>query len=167
MELWAVEPDPASARAAAAGFDRVLVGNFPNDRIPQGRFDVILCADVLEHMACPEEALRAALRAVTQDGVMIASIPNVRHWRAVVWPLLWHGTWTYGDRGILDRTHLRFFTRRSARELLGANGWLVQSVRPVNMIRRERLLSRLSARLMDDFLAPQFVFVARPARAGS
>jgi SAM-dependent methyltransferase len=165
MELWAVEPDPAAARAAADGFDHVLVGKFPHERTPASRFDVILCADVLEHMARPETALRAALRALAEDGIMVASIPNVRHWRAVLWPLLWHGTWTYRERGVLDRTHLRFFTRRSARDFLAANGWSVQSERYINMIRRERLLSRLSAHLLDDFLAPQFVFVARPAQA--
>ena len=51
MELWAVEPDPASARAAESAFDHVLVGNFPNSGIPGAQFDVVLCADVLEHMA--------------------------------------------------------------------------------------------------------------------
>jgi SAM-dependent methyltransferase len=163
MELWAVEPDQASARAAEDGFDRVLVGQFPDERIPRRRFDVILCADVLEHMASPEAALEAALEAVAPGGVMVASIPNVRHWRAVVWPLLRHGTWTYSERGILDRTHLRFFTRRSACDFFAGNGWSVESVHGINLIRRERLLSRLTAHVIDDFLAPQYVVIARPA----
>jgi SAM-dependent methyltransferase len=165
MELWAVEPDPASARAAEDGFDHVLVGKFPDDRLPQGRFDVVLCADVLEHMVSPETALCAAAGSLAQGGVMVASIPNVRHWRAVLWPLLRHGTWTYSERGILDRTHLRFFTRRSACDFFAANGWSVDSVSAINMIRRERLLSRLTGHLLDDFLVPQYVIVARPAPA--
>jgi SAM-dependent methyltransferase len=163
MELWAVEPDQASALAARDGFDHVLVGHFPDARLPRGRFDVILCADVLEHMTSPETALDAARGAVTPAGVMVASIPNVRHWRAVLWPLLRHGTWTYCERGILDRTHLRFFTRRSACELFTGRGWAVESVTSINMIRRERLLSRLSAHVLDDFLTPQYVVIARPA----
>jgi SAM-dependent methyltransferase len=165
MELWAVEPDQASAQAARDGFDHVLVGRFPDARLPRSRFDVIVCADVLEHMASPETALEAALSTVTPAGVMVASIPNVRHWRAVLWPLLRHGTWTYSERGILDRTHLRFFTRRSACDLFTGHGWAVESVTSINMIRRERLLSRLSARLLDDFLTPQYVVIARPAPA--
>jgi SAM-dependent methyltransferase len=165
MELWAVEPDLASANAARAGFDHVVVGEFPDDRLPHGKFDVIVCADVLEHMARPERALRAALNAVTADGLMVASIPNVRHWRTVVWPLLRHGTWTYSDFGILDRTHLRFFTRRSACDFFASNGWLVESVTGINMIRRERLVSRLTARILDEFLVPQHVIVARPLPA--
>jgi 2-polyprenyl-3-methyl-5-hydroxy-6-metoxy-1,4-benzoquinol methylase len=162
MELWAVEPDPAAARAAADGFDEVLVGTFPETLVPPGKFDVVVCADVLEHMVSPESALDAAAGTLAGGGVMVASIPNVRHWRAVLWPLLRHGTWTYSERGILDRTHLRFFTRRSACAFFAANGWRVESVHGINMIRRERLVSRLTARLLDDFLVPQYVIVARP-----
>jgi 2-polyprenyl-3-methyl-5-hydroxy-6-metoxy-1,4-benzoquinol methylase len=163
MELWAVEPDPASAHAAEDGFDHVVVGEFPDHRLPDGRFDVVMCADVLEHMPEPETALRAAAKAIRPDGVMVASIPNVRHWRAVVWPLLRHGTWTYTERGILDRTHLRFFTRRSMHDFFTDNGWSVQSVTGINMIRREKLLSAASFRLLDDFLLPQYVVVAKPS----
>jgi 2-polyprenyl-3-methyl-5-hydroxy-6-metoxy-1,4-benzoquinol methylase len=166
MELWAIEPDPDSAQAAADAFDHVLVGKFPDERLPSGRFDLVLCADVLEHMAEPENALHAAAKAATRDGIMVASIPNVRHWRTVVWPLLRHGTWTYTERGILDRTHLRFFTRRSMRDFFTGNGWSVESVTGINMIRRERLLSAVSAHLIDDFLWRQYVVVARPSRTG-
>jgi 2-polyprenyl-3-methyl-5-hydroxy-6-metoxy-1,4-benzoquinol methylase len=163
MELWAVESDPASARAAENGFDHVIVGAFPDVALPDGRFDVVLCADVLEHMAEPEVALRAAVQALGKDGIVVASIPNVRHWRAVLWPLLRHGTWTYTERGVLDRTHLRFFTRRSMRGFFLDNGWSVESVTGINMIRREKLLSAVTARLFDDFLFPQYVVVARPS----
>jgi 2-polyprenyl-3-methyl-5-hydroxy-6-metoxy-1,4-benzoquinol methylase len=162
MELWAVEPDPASARAARSAFDHVVVGEFPHERLPGGRFDVVMCADVLEHMADPAAALHAAGSAMAEGGVMVASIPNVRHWRSVVWPLLRRGTWTYTDRGVLDRTHLRFFTRRSIRDLFASSGWFVESVTGINMIRREKLLSVATGRALDDFLLPQYVVVARP-----
>jgi 2-polyprenyl-3-methyl-5-hydroxy-6-metoxy-1,4-benzoquinol methylase len=163
MELWAVEPDPAAARAAEDGFDHVIVGEFPHVALPDGRFDVVLCADVLEHMAEPEVALCAATRALAHGGAMVASIPNVRHWRAVMWPLLRHGTWTYTERGVLDRTHLRFFTRRSMRGFFLDNGWSVESVTGINMIWREKLLATVTAHLLDDFLFPQYVVVARPS----
>lgn len=162
MELWAVEPDPVAASAAEDGFDRVLVGAFPHHLVPQGKFDVVVCADVLEHMAEPEVGLRAAATAMRPQGVMVASMPNVRHWRTVVWPLLRRGTWTYTERGVLDRTHLRFFTRRSMLDLFADCGWGVESVTGINMIRRERLMSILSVHLFDDFLFPQYVVVARP-----
>jgi 2-polyprenyl-3-methyl-5-hydroxy-6-metoxy-1,4-benzoquinol methylase len=166
LELWGVEPDPVSARAAADGFDRVVAGPFPSDELPAGHFDVVVCADVLEHMAEPADALHAAAKALAPGGIMVASIPNVRHWRAVG-PLLSAGAWTYTERGVLDRTHLRFFTRRSMREFFVSNGWQVQVLAGINMIRRERLLSLLSARLLDDFLFPQYAVVAWPAPGGS
>jgi 2-polyprenyl-3-methyl-5-hydroxy-6-metoxy-1,4-benzoquinol methylase len=168
MDLWAIEPDPASAaRAAEGGFDHVIVGSFPDGRLPPKAFDVIVCADVLEHMADPEVAVRAALGLIRPDGIMVASLPNVRNWRAVVWPLLSRGAWRYTERGILDRTHLRFFTRRSACELFADSGWSVERVRAINMVRRERWISRLSGGFLDEFLAPQYVLVARPSPTAS
>jgi len=165
MELWGVEPDPVSARAADDAFDSVIVGEFPNESIPSSKFDVILCADVLEHMAEPERALRAAAGAMAAGGIMVASIPNVRNWRAVLWPLLRHGKWTYTDLGILDRTHLRFFTSRSMREFYAANHWSVESMTGINMHLREKLISTASFHSTDDFLFPQYVVVARPNAA--
>lgn len=164
MELWAVEPDPASARAAENGFDHVIAGEFPNDLLPSGRFDVVMFADVLEHMVEPEIALRAAVKALSKGGIVVASIPNVRHWRAVVWPLLRHGTWTYTNDGVLDRTHLRFFTCRSMCDLFANSGWSVESVTGINMTRRGKQLSTVSAHLLSDFLYKQYVVVAQPPR---
>jgi len=163
MELWAVEPDPVSAQAAESAFDRVIVGNFPDSRIPDARFDVVLCADVLEHMVEPEKALLAAASALRAGGIMIASIPNVRHWRYVVWPLIRNGAWTYTELGILDRTHLRFFTRRSIHDFFSANSWIVESMTGMKLHgRSDRLISAVSARRLDDFLFPQYIVVARP-----
>lgn len=162
MELWAIEPDIASARAAEEGFDRVVVGEFPSDQVSDQKFDVILCADVLEHMPQPEKALRAAAMVTARNGIIIASIPNVRHWRGVLWPLLCHGTWTYTERGILDYTHLRFFTRRSMCDFFIKSGWSVECVTGINMIRREKIVSTASIHLLDDFLFSQYVVVARP-----
>ena len=167
MELWAIEPDPSSALTAEDGFDHVILGEFPDPRIPDSKFDVVMFADVLEHMPEPENALVAAARALAPGGVMIASIPSVRNWRAVLWPLLRHGTWTYTERGILDRTHLRFFTQRSMRAFFADNGWSVVSVTGINLFRREKLLAALSMHLIDDFLFPQYVVVARPPTRAS
>ena len=165
MELWAVEPDPQSAKIAKNAFDQIIVSNFPNSSIPDGRFDVVLCADVLEHMAEPEKALRAAADALTDEGIMLASIPNVRNWYKVVWPLIRHGAWTYTDTGILDRTHLRFFTRASIIDFFAANNWMVESMRDIKSAsRRDRLISAVTAHRFDDFLAWQYIVVARPLR---
>ena len=165
MELWAVEPDPMSAQIAKDAFDQVIVSNFPNSSIPDGRFDVVLCADVLEHMADPGKALLAAAAALTEQGIMLASIPNVRNWRKVVWPLVRHGNWSYTETGILDRTHLRFFTRKSIIDFFVANSWTVESVEGIKSTgRRDKLISAITAHRADDFLFPQYIVVARPIR---
>lgn len=164
LELWAVEPDAAAARAAETGFDRVLVGDFPHDELPEGRFDVVVFADVLEHLARPEEALEAAGRLLAPGGRVVASIPNVRNWEAVLSPLLLRGDWTYTERGILDSTHVRFFTRRTMSALFTSHGWEVETLTGINLGRRRQVVSAVTARRLDEFLYPQYVVVARPSR---
>src|SRR6185436_7844996 len=83
--------------------------------------DCIVCADVLEHLRDPERALRLLLRYLAPDGLLVASIPNVRH-ASVLLPLLVEGRFRYQDEGILDRTHLRFFTLHEIVELLTRAG---------------------------------------------
>jgi 2-polyprenyl-3-methyl-5-hydroxy-6-metoxy-1,4-benzoquinol methylase len=165
MELWAVEPDPMSAQIAKDAFDQVIVSNFPNSSNPDGRFDVVLCADVLEHMADPGKALLAAAAALTEQGIMLASIPNVRNWRKVVWPLVRHGNWSYTETGILDRTHLRFFTRRSIIDFFDTNKWVVESMQGIkSSSRRDKLMSAMTVHRFDDFIFQQYIAVARPIR---
>jgi SAM-dependent methyltransferase len=83
-------------------------------------FDVVIFADVLEHLAWPVGVLRAYTALLRDEGSVIVSLPNVGLW-SVRLSLLF-GNFAYDDSGVLDRTHLRFFTRRTARQLLEAAG---------------------------------------------
>jgi SAM-dependent methyltransferase len=74
-----------------------------------GTFDAMVFGDVLEHLRDPARLLRALLPSLADDGVLVCSIPNVKHW-SVVYPLLVRDRWTYEDAGLLDRTHVHFFT---------------------------------------------------------
>lgn len=74
-------------------------------------FDVIICADVLEHLSDPARVLASLLRYLGRDGLVIVSVPNIAHLWVRLQLLI--GRFDYTDRGILDRTHLRFFTRKS------------------------------------------------------
>ncbi|MDQ8046421.1 MAG: methyltransferase domain-containing protein [Solirubrobacteraceae bacterium] len=78
-----------------------------------GTFDTMIFGDVLEHLLDPEAALTMLLPYLAPEGRVIASIPNVKHW-SVVLPLLINDTWTYEDAGLLDRTHVHFFTLTEA-----------------------------------------------------
>jgi 2-polyprenyl-3-methyl-5-hydroxy-6-metoxy-1,4-benzoquinol methylase len=113
-----VEPDPAAAGAAANVLSEVWIGGLDDylAAYPDTHFDVLLFGDVLEHMVEPVEALRHSLARLAPDGRVVISLPNIAH--GSVRAMLLAGRFDYEDRGILDRTHLRFFTREGIAQLL-------------------------------------------------
>jgi len=123
-KVTGIEADPATAGAGAAHCERMLVADL-NRGVPalDGLFDVIVCGDVLEHLAEPVGVLRTLVACLAPGGEVIVSVPNVAH----LWVRLslLAGRFEYEDRGILDRTHLRFFTDRSLRRLLAAAGLVI------------------------------------------
>jgi 2-polyprenyl-3-methyl-5-hydroxy-6-metoxy-1,4-benzoquinol methylase len=121
-QAWLVEPSDAADRALPSPKLRVLKGRL-EDADPQqtGLFDAVTFLDVLEHMAEPITALRAARRFLHPDGVLLLSVPNVGHWSVVRDLAL--GRFDYLPVGILCGTHLRFFTAASLNELLREAGF--------------------------------------------
>ncbi|MBI5650217.1 MAG: class I SAM-dependent methyltransferase [Chloroflexi bacterium] len=107
-----------------AGYDRVIIGSAEDDallaRIGES-FDVIVCGDVLEHLREPEIPLRAFHDLLAPNGRLLISVPNVAHFR-IRWMLL-RGHWDYTPEGIMDATHLRWFTRASLRALVARCCW--------------------------------------------
>ena len=101
-------------RADLQDFDRV------SKELGDARFDVMIFADVLEHLSWPLSALRRYLGWLSENGSVIVSLPNVGLWSVRFAHLA--GRWEYAETGVLDGTHLRFFTRRSARWLLREAG---------------------------------------------
>jgi 2-polyprenyl-3-methyl-5-hydroxy-6-metoxy-1,4-benzoquinol methylase len=116
-----LECDPVAAQAASRWCERVVVANLDRE-IPklENLYDVIVCGDVLEHLANPLRVLTDLTRFLAPDGVVALSVPNVAHF--VVRLSLLIGRFDYFDRGILDSTHLRFFTERSVRALVADAG---------------------------------------------
>ena len=94
--------------------------------LPDSYFDTIIFADVLEHFVDPSCILGQIKSKLSQHGEIIASIPNVRHW-SVLRDLL-EGRWDYVDAGILDRTHLRFFTKSSLVEMFKTAGFCLEKI---------------------------------------
>ncbi|MFA6110350.1 MAG: glycosyltransferase, partial [Candidatus Latescibacterota bacterium] len=120
IEVVGVERDPEAARLAGAHLDAVIRGDLetlPDLPYPAGHFDCLVCGDVLEHLRDPEAVLRRLLVHLHPDGSLVCSIPNVRH-QSVLLNLMVNGRWEYRDEGLLDRTHLRFFTLAEIRALL-------------------------------------------------
>lgn len=93
----------------------------------QDKFDYIICADVLEHLHNPWQALSNLGTFLKKDGKVIVSLPNVGH-ISIINDLL-HGRWTYEEAGILDKTHLRFFTKNTAVDLINSSGLKILDIR--------------------------------------
>lgn len=126
--LSGVEAVAAQAEIARVGhgFDEVLTGYFPDALADRSdRFDVITFNDVLEHIIDPWSVVNGLHDRLTPGGHVVASIPNVQF----VWNLtdLLAGRWNYQDWGILDRTHVRFFTRTTAMSLFADHGFEIET----------------------------------------
>jgi len=125
-----IEPEPAAQ--AESSLDQVVCANISHlDLAEFGNkpFDCIIYGDVLEHLISPWDELKARVEWLGPKGVVLASIPNVQHWSILVKLLM--GEWEYEDKGILDRTHLRFFTKSSLRALFQAAGLKVTRLKAV------------------------------------
>ncbi len=123
-----VEIDHKAALEAKKVLDCVIEGNVETLDLPfeEQRFDCILFADVLEHLVDPLTVLKKIRKFLKMDGTIIASIPNVQY--LGVLNQLVEGNWTYKDEGILDRTHLRFFTYREILKLFDEAGYKISTV---------------------------------------
>jgi 2-polyprenyl-3-methyl-5-hydroxy-6-metoxy-1,4-benzoquinol methylase len=163
-----IEVVESAAREAASRLDSVIVADLNVTSVDealsgfaQPSFDCIVCADVLEHLTAPWGVLASLTRYLKLGGTIIVSVPNVRHWS--VWmPLVFKGSWDYRDDGIMDRTHLRFFTPKTAREMCLRSGLSVAGEQAM-IGGKWRLFSRISLRSLDPLLAVQWVFECKRA----
>jgi 2-polyprenyl-3-methyl-5-hydroxy-6-metoxy-1,4-benzoquinol methylase len=160
-----IEPHPASAALAARVYDLVLT-----ERVETGlgrldeTFDLIICADVLEHLIDPWAAVAELADKADPDATLLISIPNIRFVRAA-WAIVFGAGFEYTAEGIFDRTHLRFFTRRNVGTMLRDGRW-----RPIRWgygrssryRRLKDVLWRLTRGLSGEFLAYQWFVAATP-----
>lgn len=121
--------EEAAARARGRLDDALCVDLDRLEELPfeHGTFDAIVFGDVLEHLRDPHRLLRALRPHLAQDGVIVCSIPNVKHW-SVVFPLLVQDRWRYEDAGLLDRTHVHFFTLEEIGQMLAETGFEARHV---------------------------------------
>ena len=125
------EIDPEAARQAEEHCERVIVGDVESldlgEELDEGSFDVIIFGDVLEHLKDPLRALRRLKSFLGPRGYVVASIPNIAH--GSVRLALMQGKFQYRSLGLLDSTHLRFFTRESLEQLFKDAGLLITELR--------------------------------------
>lgn len=133
--MWGIEPVEAAARLAQQRMDKVLIGTFEtafND-IPDHYFDLVVCNDVIEHLPDPDEFLESIKLKLRTNAYIIGSVPDVRYaWN--LYDLLVKKDWKYTDSGILDRTHLKFFTEISLRRLLKIHNFDIEKFHGINSV---------------------------------
>ena len=162
-EVVGVELFAPAAQAASEHYSKVHVGDVELIDLPYERlFDYVICGDILEHLKEPAVVVAKVHNWLKDDGVFICSVPNVRHWR-VLFRLAFRGAWDYSDDGVLDKTHLRFFTRKSCYRMLADKDFVVASSQMLISGRRYQLLNRITLRAFEDLLGGQLVVGARKA----
>jgi 2-polyprenyl-3-methyl-5-hydroxy-6-metoxy-1,4-benzoquinol methylase len=175
--LAGIEIDPGAAEKARPHYDQVIVGSIEDPAVwnqLRRSVDAMIFGDVLEHTADPITVLGMARPKLADDGMIVVSIPNIGHFKVRLRLLL--GKFDYEDWGIMDRTHLRFFTLKTAQEMLRQAGFAVihrEGVHGYPLPEELKGASRLWARskrrlqawltgLRPTLFAPQFILVAVP-----
>ncbi len=162
QEVVGVELREDVASEARRFYDQVIAGDVEKVELPyeEGHFDCIIYGDVLEHLIDPWALLRKHSLLLRSGGAIVCSIPNVRHYKNMK-GLLVRGEWEYRERGVLDRTHLRFFTRKSIETMVRDAGFEITT-----MIKRPsgagwlKALNRVLRNGLIDHLVLQYLFLA-------
>jgi glycosyltransferase involved in cell wall biosynthesis len=158
--IGGVEKAPEAVTLAREKLDVVYPVDIEQDNLPlqESTLDLILCLDVLEHMVNPWEVVRRLHRLLKTGGALIISIPNVRN-HVVLFPLLFKGKWDYADAGILDKSHLRFFVRDTAIQLIESSGLRVDMIASTGLgrSRRSRIVNALLPSLITSLFEKQYL----------
>lgn len=127
----------------------------------EGPFNTILCLDILEHLKDPWSVIRTLHDALATDGCIVASIPNIRNFQAS-FPLFFQGRWDLTESGILDRTHLRFFVRKTAIELMTSSGLCLEAILPLpSGGRKIKLIRMFTFGVLNSFTDRQYLIRVR------
>lgn len=128
-EVWGVELNRDYAEEAKTRLDTVICRDISDNELslPNSHFDCVIFADVLEHLVDPWAVVGNSKKYLRPGGWIVASIPNIRHVTIILGLIL--GRWTYTEHGLLDRTHLRFFTKREVMRLFDDDGFHVEKIR--------------------------------------
>jgi 2-polyprenyl-3-methyl-5-hydroxy-6-metoxy-1,4-benzoquinol methylase len=169
-ESWGIELTKNAAETAKTKVDKVIVTDIENDNVdlPKDYFDLILCLDVLEHLQDPWRIMSMLVTWLRPQGTLLASIPNIRY-RTVLFDLALRGKFDYVDSGILDRTHLRFFTRESSISLFESADLTQINVllHPPQVVGKASILNGLTFGYFRDMFSWQILISGKKIMADS
>lgn len=173
-----IELNPIAAEKAKKYCSEILIRNLDQidlkKEFPDQLFDVVLCADVLEHIYNPTELLRKIKPIISKDGYIVLSIPNIVH-SALIFEML-HGKFDYREKGLLDDTHIRFFTRKTLIKTLNKAGFIIDQLDrglagpvetefAVSMNKKEKLIFEYLKDNNDECFTYHFIVKAYPSYA--
>lgn len=158
-----IEPDVAAASTAAERMDRVFntTIELALDKLAGNKFDTIVFNDVLEHLQNPDRILSNCKAFLNTGGCIVASIPNILHYQEFL-NILFKKDWKYEEAGIMDKTHLRFFTKKSIIRMFDEAGYAVDKIVGLSPTpsKKMTLLSIFSFGYFSEMRYPQFAVVA-------
>ncbi|MBP9016847.1 MAG: class I SAM-dependent methyltransferase [Paludibacteraceae bacterium] len=168
-EVWGVEMNPDAAEKAKRFCQQMLVGDFMEvySQLPDHYFDCIVFNDVLEHLYNPWKVVNLVKNLLSDQGVLVTSIPNFRYISNLITEILFQKDFQYKpEGGILDDTHIRFFTSKSMQRMFRQQGYQIlvhEGIRPCKSW-KEKLFIALSFGLLKDARYKQFATVAKPLK---
>jgi SAM-dependent methyltransferase len=162
--VYGIEYNPDAAAQARKVLDGVVVCDIATavDPYPEEMFDCIVFADILEHLVEPCDVIARLKPFLRPQGTIVCSIPNIRHYTAIM-RIIQRG-WSYDAYGLFDRTHLRFFSRGSACNLVRSAGFTIEEIQPhIVASRKARIANSLLLNALEEFVAQQYLIRATPS----
>jgi len=160
-ELIGVEVFKSAADEAAKYYDKVYCGDIELLTLPyKEHFDFIICGDILEHLRDPWTLLDRIHGWLKPDGILISSIPNIRYWR-IIRDLMFCGKWDYVEAGILDNTHLRFFTRSTFLKMQKKANFEILLCPMIIHGNKQNLFNKLTFGALEEILGSQILTVSK------
>jgi 2-polyprenyl-3-methyl-5-hydroxy-6-metoxy-1,4-benzoquinol methylase len=164
-EVWGIELNNEAATLAKEKINKVLIGDVFDliNKLPDFYFDCIVFNDILEHLTDPYSILLKTKNKLNKNGVIVCSIPNIRYFFTLK-DLLLKKQWKYEDAGILDKTHLRFFTKNSITDMFNDLNFTIIKMHGINEIKtwKFNLINVLLFGYLSDTRYLQFACVVKP-----
>lgn len=164
VEIHGIENNQHALEIANKKLDRVfnIDLNYDNktlDNFLDNKYDCILCLDVLEHLINPDLILINLAQKLSIKGRIIISLPNISHYTVLI-PLIFKDDFKYQEKGILDKTHLKFFTKKSIEDMISRSGLSIKHSK-VNIQANRKLLvlNKILFKSLNRFLTFQYIFV--------
>ena len=164
-EVVGIEKFEKAASVASARLDKVICGDIESIQLEYDNnyFDCILCADIFEHLINPENVIRKLHSLLSENGVMITSLPNIRH----VVPLLKiiFDRLEHEESGVLDKTHLHFYTLHTMKKMFTESGFEIQRIEYNRSISLKfKVANIITLGLFKPFSIYQYIFVLKKKR---